>query len=252
MTDGSDLRCPQCGEADRLRGRPGSASDQDGPAEIEVTCLACGHGFRRGGRVCRSCGRADGEQARQNLTRHPRGTLLAVVGHRDVLVCPACDSEVIGLVRRGAPIPEDYRPRFLTGRADAEDDTPAVPRQRPDRPKPPRLPPAVYQPPPPPVRKPPKSFTDPTVREATTAYLQAHPDADPVVVTLMGVTLGPATRLSALDRDPAALRKQLLRWLDGDLSRYGEQRRQAAAEQVQAAFALWRDRGWFSHTLELE
>ena len=218
--------------------------EQFGPIrDIEISCLVCGERWLRGDPVCKSCGRSGGEPARQNMTRHPRGTLLAVVGAKDVVVCPDCDSGVIEAVRRGLPIPEDYRPRFIVGRQPVVEPVPRSLR-RPNRAPRTATGERVAAPRPPAREKAP--LTDPTVRQATAAYLEAVPDADALTLTLLGAALGPATRLSVLDRDPDALRSQVISWAERDLGRYSAQRRSEVLDQVRLAFGYWSEQGWFA------
>jgi hypothetical protein len=91
----SELSCPGCGESEHLVGR----RTRDG---IEVTCETCGARWDRGAVRCRSCGGAASVTARQRMTRQPRGTLLAVVGMREVTLCPDCDRGPWTRCRRAA------------------------------------------------------------------------------------------------------------------------------------------------------
>jgi hypothetical protein len=217
--------------------------EQVGPIrDIEIACLACGERWLRGDPVCKSCGRPGGEHAQQNMTRHPRGTLLAVIGARDVAVCPDCDSEVIDAVRRGVPIPEHYRPRFMAGRQPTVE--PVAQPVRPSRARRHAIGEQVTVPEQPVRRADP--LADPTLRQAIAAYLEAIPDADAVALTLLGAALGPAVRLSGLDRGPDGVRTQLMAWAERDLGHYSAKRRREVLEEARQAFLYWSEQGWFS------
>ena len=230
--------CPTCGETDALRGR----ADEDGA--IEVTCLACGARWLRDARGCAVCGRAPGVALQQRMTRYARGTLLAVVGAREVTLCPECDADMVtrALADR-APVPEGYVSRFATGRAS---EPAAAPAPRPAAPRVPRrlggqqvgAPRRAAADGPAPLP------ADPTVRQATEHFLgQPGVDADSLTLVLLGGQLGASTRLSALDSDETAAR--VSGWLDDTFDTAGE-RRTTALATVRAAFSEWHRQGWLS------
>lgn len=242
----SVVPCPACGEAEELRGT--TAGD-----EIEVECLACGHRWTRGALRCRSCAGEASVELPQQMTRHPRGTLLAVTGRRRVRLCPSCDAEV---VREGRdtrrPVPEQYVSRFVYGdpreRALERPAPPPTPAVR--EPRPPRTPaPAVprrREPGPEPAPEP-TGPKDPTVRQATEAFLEQADAADPITLVLWGQEVGANTRLSRLDAPEHDHRPEV--WLECTFGAQSEQRRAVARATLAAAFAHWRESGWLGQDL---
>jgi hypothetical protein len=103
------MRCPSCGETERLAGTPVAG-------DIEVSCQACGHQWLRGSPRCRGCGGGDVVTKLRLMTRHPRGNQLAVVGHRQVPLCPRCDADVVQ-GGDGRLVPEGYVSRRPSGSA---------------------------------------------------------------------------------------------------------------------------------------
>lgn len=239
--------CPQCGEAEELRGTQGADAGQ-----IDLECLACGHRWARGALRCRSCTGEASVELPQQMTRHPRGTLLAVTGHRRVRLCPTCDAEVVrdGYDSR-RPIPEQYVSRFVYGdpreRAPVHPPSPPSPArtQRPARDADPA---AERRPPAPPAPAPaPAVPTDPTVRQATEAFLEQADAPDPVTLVLWGQEVGANTRLSRLDADGAEHRPDV--WLERTFGTQSEQRRALARATLAAAFTHWRESGWLRQDL---
>jgi hypothetical protein len=238
-----ETACPACGETEALRGRP-----HDG--NIAVTCERCGAEWMRGAPRCRKCGRPDGVELPQRMTRHPRGTLLAVVGVREVPLCVECDAEVVGpALQHRRPIPEGYVSRFLYGEPSRDQrPTTAVrskpaPRRSQERRQQVQQ---VVQIPSPAVRPEPQ-ITDPTLRQATEEFLEAAGGgADSLTMVLLGSKLGPSTRLSALDTEKTAL--FLAAWVEGTFGGREDRRRQAVATLRQAV-AYWSKRGWITQGL---
>jgi hypothetical protein len=235
-----DLMCPACGETDEIRGRPASG-------DIRLTCHHCGTTWLRGAPTCRSCGGSEIIIARQAVTRLPRGTLRAIVGMREIPLCPTCDAAVLTGVARNQHVPEDYLSQFLrrssvpavppAEKASAPH-TAATPSPQPTRAERPlvrSVPPQAVPPLPPPV-------VDPTVRVAIDAYLtdaqDQSPDvsADPVTLVLLGQFLGPSTRLSRLE--PGTLRD----WLHRTWPSARARTRPAAT--VRGAVSYWFDKSW--------
>jgi hypothetical protein len=259
-----ETTCPRCGETDDLRGlRTLEAAPPDGgngtPASIRVHCGACGLDFPRPLSRCRSCGGRDVATRRQLMTRHPRGTLLAVTGTREVRLCPRCDEAVID-PDRDTPVPEHYLSRFAHGAeeaavlpADSVPETSAASRARRARrhPEPTRV--VVTPPPVANSAQTPRAPQDPTVREAVAQLLLDPRDGEEqpsraLVMVLLGQELGPSTRMSALDRPEAAGR--LRAWvtgLDG-----GPVPPEAAASALRSFADLCRDRGWVAQDLAAE
>jgi hypothetical protein len=259
-------QCPACGEDQRLRGRP-SGDD------IAVTCETCGAQWLRGATQCNSCGRTDAVVRPQVMTRHPRGNQLAIVGRRELPLCPDCDADAIAESGAGnRPVPESYVSVFLLGRvvphhlhatpapasnagdaheASAEDETKASVTAAPTRPtpKPKKTSPATRQGPPrsEPTPRQEQGLTRPTVRQGIEAYLAAHPDADSLAMLFLGQHLGPAIRLEALDRPGAA--DSLVHWFDATWDSRQDKRRRAAAAAITAAVDHWLAHGWLTEDL---
>jgi len=233
--------CPSCGEAEALQGRP--AGD-----DIAITCQQCGAEWRRGEPRCKCCGRAGSTTLTQRMTRHPRGTLLAVVGVRQIPLCGRCDAAAIAAALQGRrPVAEGYVSRFLFGEVvDRPAETPSVKPRSPTPRSPntslkPVVAPRPTQPPPDPV------LTDPTLRQATKAFLNdAGEPTDGLTMVLLGTKLGASTRLSRLDT--AAAVADLSVWLEQTYTARPDQRSQAVAT-LRRAFAHWRAQGWLTHDL---
>jgi hypothetical protein len=259
-------RCLACGENERLRGRAVAG-------DIEVTCETCDAQWLRGAARCNACGRADVVTRPQVMTRHPRGNQLAIVGRRDLPLCPACDADAIAESEAGnRAVPETYVSVFLFGRD--------LPRHAPRKPAPaaaarrtgaapaesrtaPSKPAARTASAPEPERKPsakrpeparleasrPKeqSLSRPTVRQAIEAYLSASPDADSLAMLFLGQHLGPASRLDAIDQPGTA--ESLLRWFDATWDTRQNERRHAAAAAITGAVDHWRAQGWLTRDL---
>jgi hypothetical protein len=253
-------QCPACGEDQRLRGRP-SGDD------IEVTCETCGAQWLRGAMRCNSCGRTDAVVRPQVMTRHPRGNQLAIVGRRQLPLCPDCDADAITESEAGnRPVSESYVSVFLFGRdehrhapkapapAPADKAPPDAVRTAPAAPAP-AVPKAEEEPP----TQPPgpagaesplatgQKVARPTVRQAIEAYLNAHPDADSLTMLFLGQHLGPASRLETLD-EPSA-EKSMKQWFDITWDPRQEERRRAAAAAITGAVDHWRAQGWLAEDL---
>lgn len=259
-----ETTCPRCGETDDLRGLniPETAPRDGGngsPASIRVHCGACGLDFPRPLSRCRSCGGRDVTTRRQLMTRHPRGTLLAVTGTREVRLCPRCDEAVIDPDRE-TPVPERYLSRFAHGAekaavltADSVPETSAASRARRARrqPEPTRV--VVTSPPVSPPAPAPRASQDPTVREAVAQLLLHSGGAEEhtghaLVMVLLGQELGPSTRMSALDQPETAAR--LRAWVTGLAG--GPVPPEAAPSALRSFADLCRDRGWVTQDLAAE
>ncbi|MFZ5847300.1 MAG: hypothetical protein ACOYX5_07970 [Actinomycetota bacterium] len=256
-------KCPACGEKERLLGRPAG----DG---IEVTCETCGARWMRGAARCNGCGGEDVVARPQVMTRHPRGNQLAIVGRRQLPLCPHCDAEAIATSSStNRPVPETYVSVFLFGHdkqlprpadlvrpgaglKDAPVDL-AERRRRRDS----RSTAAAGEPgsaprrgaiPRRPASRPssPEPTVQPTFRQAIETFLATHPDADSLTMVLLGQHLGPATRLAALERPGAA--EELRQWFDATWSERHPARRQAAVT-ICAAVDHWRGEQWLAQDL---
>jgi hypothetical protein len=220
--------------------------------DIEVSCLACGHRWMRGGPVCRTCGGEENVSRLQLMTRQPRGNQLAVVGHRAVSLCPRCD---VGALQGGdgRTIPEGYVSKFLFGAADRPVVAPSPPRPpAADADTPPAVPPRAPAQSPGSTRQPepprrPRTAAAPTVRQAIDAFMAATPDADPLTMLMLGRHLGPATRLRELDA-PASV-ATLEQWFEASWCSQPAERRATAAAALRAAVDHWQGQGWLSEDL---
>lgn len=94
-----EVSCPECGEADDLRG---VRRDET----IELRCLACGHEWPRDlTPSCRQCGGSDVQAVPLAIVEKGRGTQLSVVGTRTIHLCYRCDAAIIARWHRNRPNP---------------------------------------------------------------------------------------------------------------------------------------------------
>lgn len=173
------------------------------------------------------------------MTRHPRGTLLAVIGVHQVRVCPACDAEVAEEARaRHRPLPDGYRSRFVHGDDAEASGEPATAKPAPKKKRSGST--YVGQVGASPAPSPPGP-EDPTLRQATEAFLSESGDpAHSLAMVMLGAHLGPATRLSAISLDAADLADFVDRtWGSGG-------NRAQAAAALRAAFGYWHAKGWIA------
>jgi hypothetical protein len=239
--------CPQCGETDELTGR---ATDHG----IEVVCGRCQAAWLRGTPRCRACGGAESVTRRQVMARHPRGNQLAIIGRREVMLCPRCDAEVLGRDPQ-AIVPEDYVSRFLFG---TPTPTPQRPMAEPAEPTPhdaaaphsttPSAPGATTHsaaPSPKPAAAAPTATAAPqrvpTVREAIAAFLAEQPHSNSLAMVMLGQHLGPARRLDDLGSGAV---EQLAAWIDDTWGAQPEAQQGDIRAAVDAAIAFWRRQGW--------
>lgn len=231
MTD--TLRCPQCGDSETVTGTPLEG-------DILMTCGSCSTTWMRGPARCRGCGGVESVTRTQLMTRHPRGTLLSVVGGRDVVLCPRCDADVLAAVGGASsesPLPEGYVSRFFA--VDVDPPTAAAPAPRVRRPRPPAPVPRGSLAVPPRPAPEPARLQAPTVRQAVEHFLEAHPGADSLAMLMLGQHLGPSTRLHQLG---SSLADSLTTWL---LKTWpDDRRREGPAAAVDAALAHWQRNGW--------
>lgn len=86
---------------------------------------------------------------------------------------------------------------------------------------------------------------DPTVRQATEAYLEeAGSPTDALTMVLLGTKLGASTRVSRLDTQATAF--ELTRRVDQTYGGRREQRAHAIAVLLRA-FGYWQEKGWLTH-----
>ncbi len=224
--------CPACGERERLGGTP-----REG--DIEIRCEVCGSTWLRGSPRCRACGGEESVSRPQLMTRHPRGTLLSVVGRREVLLCPRCDAAVLGSGQAsGPPVPEGYVSRFLSGAQPER--APAAPRLQGESQRSERRAAAPGRKRPRPAPPPTASAPElPTVRQGIERFLGVHPEADSLAMLLLGQQLGPSSRLHQLD-DATAHR--LAAWARSTWPDAAT--RSGAISAIHAAAAYWVRQGW--------
>jgi ssDNA-binding Zn-finger/Zn-ribbon topoisomerase 1 len=80
---GIEIRCPECGEAERLKPR------REGE-RIFIGCEACGHRWERHTDRCPRCGRRSLAPRRLPLLQKARGTQQSIIGYRMGKDCTAC------------------------------------------------------------------------------------------------------------------------------------------------------------------
>lgn len=251
---GEAVECPNCSEGEALRG------EQDGD-DIRVQCLSCGTSWVRGAPRCRVCGGLCCVTRPQHVSLTPRGNQVAVVGQRQVVLCPHCDAPAIDPDQRpNSPVPVGYVSRFTFGEPLAT--PPREPEGGPDHPavdtaaRPSvqatvHLPPSQGQTPaatpPPPTAGPgaKQQPTSPTVRQAIEALLAdgAHGD-DSLTLLLLGRHLGPSQRIHLLD-EPTQL-VLLEKWFDQTWGSQPDSRRSEAQASLQSALDFWRSQGWLA------
>jgi hypothetical protein len=98
-----DVRCPRCGEQDRLSGRRVGA-------DVHLTCDTCGYdGPRVAQRRCPTCDGTDVVERPKAVVERSRGTQLSVVGYTTVALCRTCDADVLAaaLAHGGAVMPAE-------------------------------------------------------------------------------------------------------------------------------------------------
>jgi len=94
-----DICCPECDEADNLRG------SREGEI-IHLTCGACGRTWDRPATPhCDRCGGDDLQAVVKAIVERSRGTQLSIVGSRTVHLCTVCDADTLGRYHRNRPNP---------------------------------------------------------------------------------------------------------------------------------------------------
>lgn len=114
------IACPKCGEQEDLRG----SDTTDG---IRIACGSCGTSWLRDEEPdrCATCGGTDLVKRPHALTQYSRGTQLSIVGIADIMLCPACDAEMVEW-SEGRAVPANYRPRAAERRTDDDGDSGSV------------------------------------------------------------------------------------------------------------------------------
>jgi Zn ribbon nucleic-acid-binding protein len=115
------IACPRCSETDDLRG----SEAQDG---IRIECGACGESWLRDEEPdrCATCGGTDLVKRPRALTQYSRGTQLSIVGIGEVMLCAACDAEMLEWSDSRA-VPVNYRPAATEPRSEDDADGPRGP-----------------------------------------------------------------------------------------------------------------------------
>lgn len=231
--------CPSCGESEALRGAPVGDS-------IEITCQTCAHRWSRGAQTCRSCGGAESVTIPQVIARTTRGTQLSIMGHRDAMLCPVCDADVIAQCQTARQwVPENYVSAFAFDAAEnarsQNKSTPTASEVKRAQPQPtaPRQPARPIQSAPAePAKK------NPTVRQAVEAYMGSEPQADALTMLSLATFLGSGTRLETLAGPQAAT--SLEEWFGSTWGAHDADRQRAVRRSVRAAFAHWVAQGWLA------
>lgn len=237
----TDPACPSCGETERLSGVSLGG-------DIEVTCGSCGIQWHRGERRCSTCGGSESTTARQRMTTYPRGNQLAVIGMREVPLCPRCDSDAVAELGTDRLVDDDYSSRFV--RSSADDG--AHPSRRTPQPAASPAPSArarttprrgQLSEPTPRQRVADQRGDTPTVRKAVEAYLENASDAvSATAMLVLGRSLGSSTRLSEVTPQSGA---QLTEAVDDQWAKQPNLRA-LAVDAINDAFRFWARRGWIA------
>ena len=109
----SNIRCPACGEDERLSGE--RSADV-----ITISCESCGATWERDpSATCPRCGGKDLVSAPRSVVEKVRGDQITVVGYERVPLCRRCDAESLAkLIRSRAPLPPAEMP--VTSRSNWE------------------------------------------------------------------------------------------------------------------------------------
>jgi hypothetical protein len=240
------LRCPSCGEGERLTGTTVNG-------DIQVTCASCGTTWVRGDTRCKTCGGVEVRTRPQAMSRTPRGNQRSVVGWRQVPLCPRCDHQAITKSEtENRPVPEGYLSNFLLDRRRDVAAHARVNEMRAPQAAPHVASPSVSVPRDPPQRPRRRAAStsgrdlspDPTVRQAVERFLTEGPGAaDVTAMLLLSTHLGQATRLSDI-RAPEAT-AAVAQWFNRTwpAERTGGSRR-PALKTLLDVFDFWTARQW--------
>lgn len=206
----------------------------------------------RGALTCRGCGGLEAVTAPQLIRRNTRGNQLAIVGRKQLTLCPACDKAIVeASLSAQQPVPEDYtsvfisgfpatRPRALPARRSIPRPTIPVPAPAdpPQRPKPTPVPK---------VGAPRMSPSKPTVRQATKLFLNTTLKADSTALVLLGAHLGPASRLQDMEDDQVTTK--LEDWFSQTYRGASADRRESARNTLIALVDYWLQQDWLEQDL---
>ena len=94
-----EIVCPDCGEAEALRGTRMKS-------QINLLCEACGHTWIRDpAPSCERCGGDDMQAVPLAILEKGRGTQLSVVGTRTIHLCSVCDAATLRRYHDNRPNP---------------------------------------------------------------------------------------------------------------------------------------------------
>lgn len=94
-----DIKCPACGESERLQGKP--VGDR-----ITLSCAVCGAKWERDPTPsCAECGARDLQAVPLAIIEKGRGTQLSVVGTRTIHLCLECDAATLARWNENRPNP---------------------------------------------------------------------------------------------------------------------------------------------------
>lgn len=86
-----DFKCPQCGEAKRLKGRrENSDPRKEDEVVVHIPCLECDHEWVHDPWACPTWGERMHPE-RRPLLHKARGTQQSIIGFRIEKVCHSCD-----------------------------------------------------------------------------------------------------------------------------------------------------------------
>jgi hypothetical protein len=93
-----EVRCPGCGEDERLTGR---RDGEPGAEVITVTCEACGLSWVRDRTpTCPTCASTDVRQAVRSIVDKSRGSQLSIQSMEVVHLCRVCDADDLAVWNR--------------------------------------------------------------------------------------------------------------------------------------------------------
>ncbi len=107
----AEIKCPNCDETEELLGTPITDAD-DVPTGIEIRCERCETTWTRDDELrCPRCNGTDHYPAPVAVLEKSRGTQLSIVSTRSVMLCWACDRDLIdGQRQSGTALMPDELP----------------------------------------------------------------------------------------------------------------------------------------------